>query len=72
MQLSKIDARIMRNLSGMQQLEAKLGHLCAHDFGLIVVPLVKSYLRVRRQLAILALKCANIFAYIFHIFFRHS
>ncbi|XP_071701790.1 uncharacterized protein [Rutidosis leptorrhynchoides] len=44
-ELSKIDARIMRNLYGMQQLEAKLGHLCAHDFGLIVVPLVKSYLR---------------------------
>ncbi|XP_024976124.1 uncharacterized protein LOC112514052 isoform X1 [Cynara cardunculus var. scolymus] len=44
-ELSKIDARIMRNVSGMQQLEAKLGPLCAHDFGVIVVPLVKSYLR---------------------------
>ncbi|CAI9285304.1 unnamed protein product [Lactuca saligna] len=44
-ELSKIDARIMRNVSGMQQLEAKLGPLCGHDFGLIVVPLVKSYLR---------------------------
>ncbi|XP_071696286.1 uncharacterized protein [Rutidosis leptorrhynchoides] len=44
-ELSKIDARIMRNLFGMQQLEAKLGHLSALDFGPIVVPLVKSYLR---------------------------
>ncbi|GKD08616.1 ubiquitin carboxyl-terminal hydrolase-related protein isoform 1, partial [Tanacetum coccineum] len=44
-ELSKIDARIMRNVSGIKQLEAKIGPLCAHDFGLIVVPLVKSYLR---------------------------
>ncbi|GJZ73351.1 ubiquitin carboxyl-terminal hydrolase-related protein isoform 1 [Tanacetum coccineum] len=35
----------MRNVSGIKQLEAKIGPLCAHDFGLIVVPLVKSYLR---------------------------
>lgn len=48
-ELSKIDARIMRNLSGMQQLEAKLGILCAQDFGLIVVPLVKSYLRAHLE-----------------------
>nr|GEV96382.1 ubiquitin carboxyl-terminal hydrolase-related protein isoform 1 [Tanacetum cinerariifolium] len=44
-ELSKIDARIMRNVSGIKQLEAKIGPLCAHDFGLVVVPLVKSYLR---------------------------
>lgn len=44
-ELSKIDARIMRNITGMQQLEAKLGPLCGHDFGLMLVPLVKSYLR---------------------------
>ncbi|KAL4566551.1 hypothetical protein LXL04_030668 [Taraxacum kok-saghyz] len=44
-ELSKIDARIMRNMTGMQQLEAKLGPLCGHDFSLIVLPLVKSYLR---------------------------
>ncbi|KAJ0751151.1 putative transcription factor C2H2 family [Helianthus annuus] len=48
-ELSKIDARIMRNLSDMQQLEAKLGPLCALDFGLIVVPLVKSYLRAHLE-----------------------
>ncbi|KAK9080469.1 hypothetical protein SSX86_000227 [Deinandra increscens subsp. villosa] len=48
-ELSKIDARIMRNLSGMQQLEARLGPICANDFGLIVVPLVKSYLRAHLE-----------------------
>ncbi|KAJ0585698.1 putative ubiquitinyl hydrolase 1 [Helianthus annuus] len=48
-ELSKIDARIMRNLSDMQQLEAKLGPLCALDFGLVVVPLVKSYLRAHLE-----------------------
>ncbi|XP_076954029.1 uncharacterized protein LOC143628280 [Bidens hawaiensis] len=44
-EFNKVDARIMRNLSEMANLEAKLGLLCGHDFGLIVVPLVKSYLR---------------------------
>ncbi|KAM0043851.1 putative tetratricopeptide-like helical domain superfamily, ubiquitin specific protease [Helianthus debilis subsp. tardiflorus] len=48
-ELSKIDARIMRTLSEIQQLEAKLGPLCAHDFGLIVMPLVKSYLRAHLE-----------------------
>ncbi|CAH1443045.1 unnamed protein product [Lactuca virosa] len=44
-QLSKIDARIMRTVTGMQQLESKLSPASVHDFGLIVVPLVKSFLR---------------------------
>ncbi|XP_024971929.1 uncharacterized protein LOC112510812 [Cynara cardunculus var. scolymus] len=44
-ELSKIDARIMRTVTGMQQLEAKLTPVSVHDFGLIVVPLVKSFLR---------------------------
>lgn len=46
MQLSKIDARIMRNVTGMQQLEVKLEPVSAHDYRSIVLPLVKSYLRV--------------------------
>lgn len=46
MQLSKIDARIMRNVTGMQQLELKLKPLAAHDYQSILLPLVKSYLRV--------------------------
>lgn len=46
MQLSKIDARIMRNVTGMQQLELKLEPVSAHDYRSILLPLVKSYLRV--------------------------
>lgn len=46
MQLSKIDARITRNVSEMQQLELKLGPVSANDYRAILVPLVKSYLRV--------------------------
>jgi hypothetical protein len=46
MQLSKIDARIMRNVSEMQQLELKLEPVSAHDYRSILLPLVKSYLRV--------------------------
>lgn len=44
-ELSKIDARIMRTVNGMHQLEGKLGPASVHDFGLILVPLVKSFLR---------------------------
>ncbi|KAL4559240.1 hypothetical protein LXL04_031375 [Taraxacum kok-saghyz] len=44
-ELSKLDARIMRTVAGMQQLEAKLSPASVHDFGLLVVPLVKSFLR---------------------------
>lgn len=46
MQLSKIDARIMRNVTGMQQLELKLEPVAAHDYRSILLPLVKSYMRV--------------------------
>lgn len=46
MQLSKIDARIMRNVSEMQQLELKLEPVSALDYRSILLPLVKSYLRV--------------------------
>lgn len=46
MQLSTIDARIMRNVTGMQQLEIKLEPVSAHDYRSILLPLVKSYLRV--------------------------
>ncbi|KAJ1438988.1 Ubiquitin specific protease domain [Sesbania bispinosa] len=44
-ELSKIDARIIRNITEMQQLELKLGPICANDYQAILVPLVKSYLR---------------------------
>lgn len=45
-QISKIDARIMRNVTGMQQLELKLEPVSAHDYQSILLPLVNSYLRV--------------------------
>ncbi|XP_027333611.1 uncharacterized protein LOC113848345 isoform X2 [Abrus precatorius] len=44
-ELSKIDARIIRNVAEMQQLEFKLGPISANDYRAILVPLVKSYLR---------------------------
>ncbi|KAJ9140403.1 hypothetical protein P3X46_031057 [Hevea brasiliensis] len=43
-ELSKIDARIMRNVTGMHQLELKLQPVSAHDYRLIFLPLVKSYM----------------------------
>ncbi|XWS60629.1 hypothetical protein CRYUN_Cryun07bG0051700 [Craigia yunnanensis] len=48
-ELSKIDARIMRNVTGMQQLELKLEPVSAHDYRSIMLPLVKSYLRARLE-----------------------
>ncbi|KAH1248700.1 Inactive ubiquitin carboxyl-terminal hydrolase 54 [Glycine max] len=44
-ELSKIDARIIRSVTEMQQLEFKLGPISANDYRAILVPLVKSYLR---------------------------
>ncbi|KAK8703160.1 hypothetical protein V6N13_021488 [Hibiscus sabdariffa] len=48
-ELSKIDARIMRNVTGMQQLEHKLEPVSAYDYQSIVLPLVKSYLRAHLE-----------------------
>jgi hypothetical protein len=45
-QLSKIDAQIMRIVTGMQQLELKLESVSALDYRSILPPLVKSYMRV--------------------------
>ncbi|KAE9601467.1 putative ubiquitinyl hydrolase 1 transcription factor C2H2 family [Lupinus albus] len=44
-ELSKIDARIIRNVTDMQQMELKLGPISAYDYRSILMPLVKSYLR---------------------------
>ncbi|XP_071902463.1 uncharacterized protein [Coffea arabica] len=49
MQLCKIDARIMRVIAAMQQLEAKLEPASAFDYRAIVVPLVKSYMRAHLE-----------------------
>lgn len=54
-QLSKLDARMMRNLSGMQQLEIKLEHISAHDYRSVLLPLVKSFVRVRIKLVFLCI-----------------
>lgn len=48
-ELSKTDARIMRNVTGMQQLELKLGPMSAFDYRAIVLCLVKSFLRAHLE-----------------------
>ncbi|KAE8730721.1 hypothetical protein F3Y22_tig00002889pilonHSYRG00003 [Hibiscus syriacus] len=48
-ELSKIDAQIMRNVTGMQQMELKLEPVSAHDYQSILLPLVKSYLRAHLE-----------------------
>ncbi|KAG5536729.1 hypothetical protein RHGRI_024228 [Rhododendron griersonianum] len=48
-ELSKLDARMMRNLGGMQQLEIKLEHISAHDYRSVLLPLVKSFVRARLE-----------------------
>ncbi|KAL3528300.1 hypothetical protein ACH5RR_007622 [Cinchona calisaya] len=48
-ELSKIDARIMRIVAGMQQLEAKLEPASAFDYRSILVPLLKSYMRAHLE-----------------------
>ncbi|KAI3858954.1 hypothetical protein MKW98_028687 [Papaver atlanticum] len=44
-ELSKSDARIMRTVVGMQQLELKLGPLSSYDYRAIMLPLVKSFMQ---------------------------
>ncbi|KAH6807637.1 Ubiquitin carboxyl-terminal hydrolase-related protein [Perilla frutescens var. frutescens] len=44
-EISKRDARIMRIVSGMQQLEVKLEGVSSHDFRSILLPMVKSFVR---------------------------
>ncbi|KAK4362432.1 hypothetical protein RND71_017673 [Anisodus tanguticus] len=48
-ELSKIDARIMRVVAGMQQLKVKLEHASAQDYRRILVTLLKSYMRAHLQ-----------------------
>ncbi|CAO2818650.1 unnamed protein product, partial [Amaranthus hypochondriacus] len=43
--LCKIDARILRNLANMKHLELELEHAAALDYHLIILPLVKSFMR---------------------------
>lgn len=46
MQLSKIDIQIMWTVARMQRLEFKLESVSTYDYRTILVPLVKSYMRV--------------------------
>ncbi|GFP80104.1 inactive ubiquitin carboxyl-terminal hydrolase 54 [Phtheirospermum japonicum] len=48
-EISKMDARIMRILVGMQQLEVDLEPASSHDFRSILIPLAKSFLRARLE-----------------------
>ncbi|CAL1368049.1 unnamed protein product [Linum trigynum] len=48
-ELSKIDGRIMRIVTGMHHLELKLEPVSACDYQSILLPLVKSYLRAHLE-----------------------
>ncbi|XP_011042624.1 PREDICTED: uncharacterized protein LOC105138272 isoform X4 [Populus euphratica] len=48
-ELSKIDAQILRIVAGMQQLELKLESVSALDYRSILPPLVKSYMRAHLE-----------------------
>ncbi|XP_024013843.1 uncharacterized protein LOC18021056 isoform X2 [Eutrema salsugineum] len=48
-ELSRIDAQMMRNVSGMQQLELKLGPVSSNDYLIVLLPLVKSYMRAHLE-----------------------
>ncbi|XP_010550646.1 PREDICTED: uncharacterized protein LOC104821450 [Tarenaya hassleriana] len=48
-ELSKIDARMMRNVTGMQQLELKLGPVSSNDYQTVLLSLVKSYMRAHLE-----------------------
>ena len=46
LQISKVDAKIMRNFSVIRQLEHKLGPVSALDYRMILLPLMRSFLQV--------------------------
>ncbi|XP_068651792.1 uncharacterized protein [Aristolochia californica] len=48
-ELSKIDARIMRTVSGMQLLEHKLGPVSAFDYRSMILGLVKSFMQAHLE-----------------------
>lgn len=51
LQISKVDAEIIKCVSEVQLLELKLGHVSTYDYRAILVPLVKLYLKVSTQTA---------------------
>lgn len=46
LQLNRIDARMMRGVTVVQQLELKLGPASSNDYQIVLLPLVRSYMRV--------------------------
>ncbi|CAN8278161.1 unnamed protein product [Cochlearia groenlandica] len=48
-ELSRIDAQMMRNVIGMQQLELKLGHVSSNDYHIVLLSLLKSYMRAHLE-----------------------
>jgi hypothetical protein len=48
-ELSRIDAQMMRNVTGMQQLELKLGPVSSNDYQIVLLPVVKSYMRAHLE-----------------------
>ncbi|KAL1187952.1 hypothetical protein V5N11_009265 [Cardamine amara subsp. amara] len=48
-ELSRIDARMMRNVTGIQQLQLKLGPVSFNDYQIVLLPLVKSYMRAHLE-----------------------
>nr|XP_019708883.1 uncharacterized protein LOC105053498 [Elaeis guineensis] len=48
-ELNKIDARIIRNVTGMHQLELKLGPASTFDYRTVILPLVKSFLQLQLE-----------------------
>ncbi|XP_021866211.2 uncharacterized protein [Spinacia oleracea] len=49
LELSKIDARILRNVASMHQLELKLEPVSSFDYRSVLLPLVKSFMRAHLE-----------------------
>ncbi|XP_047966765.1 uncharacterized protein LOC125211110 isoform X1 [Salvia hispanica] len=49
LEISKLDARLMQILIGMQKLEIELDPASSHDYRSILIPLLKSFLRARLE-----------------------
>ncbi|KAI4326660.1 hypothetical protein MLD38_031949 [Melastoma candidum] len=48
-EINKIDARIMKSVANRQQLEHNLEALSSFDYRVVIVPLVKSYMKIRLE-----------------------
>ncbi|KAJ4910429.1 Ubiquitin carboxyl-terminal hydrolase-related protein [Raphanus sativus] len=48
--LNRIDAQMMRSVTGVQQSEIKLGPVSYNDYQIVLLPLVKSYMRAHLEL----------------------